>query len=285
MFTITPEMKEMVKAEFKKQNPLDNPFVIRLFCNLEVQLDKLIHVDSPRMYYDFLKDIHVNAETLMPKEQFIEMYTEIEKEDKERKEAHLKIEVELMEYRRNREIARIDNGVIEAGVSLMHKQCCFENYIISNDTQKGYIEQLKTDDKTWFMFLGKTGTGKNHLAAAMIRERITKGRSAVIWRVKKLIDELLGASLDEKRDMLRELYAVDLLILNELGRSTDKKFFQDTFFDLFDERHENYRQTVIISNLNKNETLGMFDVALQRKLSESSKVMEFTWDNYKGGIK
>ena len=86
--------------------------------------------------------------------------------------------------------------------------------------------------------------------------------------MKKLIDELLGATLEEKRDMLRELYDVDLLIINELGRSTDKKFFQDTLFDLLDERHENFKQTIIISNVSKEGIYGMFDEALQRKLSE-----------------
>jgi DNA replication protein DnaC len=191
---------------------------------------------------------------------------------------------EIKEDRNRDEQDRINRWVLEAGVSLMHKNCSFENYIAETEEQKRIIERLKTDKK-WFLFLGNTGTGKNHLAAAMIRERAKNNKGAVIWRVKKLIDELLGASLEEKRDMLRDLYEVDLLILNELGRSTDKKFFQDTFFDIMDERHENYKQTVIISNLSKEEVYGMFDEALQRKISESATVMQFNWQAHKGGAK
>ena len=129
MFTITAEMKQKAIAVFKEKNAINNPFMVKLFCVFENQINKITEFETPRLYYNFLKDNYVNPEVLMPKEQFMEMYAEIEKEKQEREQSDLKIKAESAEHARQQEIVLVDNSVIEAGVSLMHKQCCFKNYV------------------------------------------------------------------------------------------------------------------------------------------------------------
>jgi DNA replication protein DnaC len=177
-------------------------------------------------------------------------------------------------------LAELECKLRFANVSEMHKGCTFENYKISTDKQRKFVEVLRTDKKTWFKFLGNTGTGKNHLAAAMIRQRISEGKTAEIWRAKRLMDNLLGETLDEKKRVLRRLESLDLLILDEMGRCSEKKFFKDTFFDLLVERHESLRQTVFISNLSEDDLLALFEDApynsLQRKLEYTTN-LHFDW--------
>lgn len=192
------------------------------------------------------------------------------------------------EARRNQEAVEWRQKLMSVNVAEMHRDCSFDNYEISNECQRKLVEALKTDKSTWFIFCGKTGTGKNHLAAAVIRDRLKNGKTAVLWKVKRLMDEQISMTAIEKVQKLRELESVDLLILNELGRSSEKKFFQDTIFDLLDERHENNKQTILITNLDYEELLLMFspkntfgeaDTSLQRRLQRST-VFKFNWEAY-----
>jgi DNA replication protein DnaC len=178
-----------------------------------------------------------------------------------------------------------ERKLMAANVAEMHRGCTFDSYEITDEKQRRYVEQLKTDKKNWFIFCGKTGTGKNHLAAAVIRERLAAGQSAVLWKTKRLMDEQISMSAVEKVQKLRDLEAVDLLILNELGRTSEKKFFQDTIFDLLDERHENNKQTILMTNLTIDELLQLFtpkyasgkdDTSIQRRL-QRSYIFEFDW--------
>lgn len=266
----------------------NDPFRYRLLSDFKRDLEKKEtwekNINGYR-YYFFLINNFLNPENYIDVEQIKDFKVTHEKQKQKAAENHYSESSYSYPSGAQQKIEKFNAELKKANVSEMHKGCTFDNYIVETDEQKKVIERLKTENEKWFLFLGNTGTGKNHLAAAIIRNRLLDGKTAIIWRVKKLIDELLGATLEEKRDMLRELYDVDLLIINELGRSTDKKFFQDTLFDLLDERHENFKQTIIISNLSKEGIYGMFDEALQRKLSESAITIEFDWQSYKGGAK
>ncbi len=61
-----------------------------------------------------------------------------------------------------------------SGIQPLHSKCSFANYQVQNDGQKYALSQAKSiaDELmtgcTNFVFSGKTGTGKNHLAAAMV---------------------------------------------------------------------------------------------------------------------
>ena len=65
----------------------------------------------------------------------------------------------------------------------LHSKCSFANYQVQNDGQKYALSQAKSiaDELmtgcTNFVFSGKTGTGKNHLAAAMGNRLMVKAVS------------------------------------------------------------------------------------------------------------
>jgi DNA replication protein DnaC len=173
-----------------------------------------------------------------------------------------------------------ERQLIMANIPEMHRGCSFESYETTNDVQRECVERLQNDKRNWFVLCGSTGTGKNHLATAVIKDRLKSGRTAVLWKVKRLMDEQLARSGEEKRIMLRELETVDLLVLNELGRTSEKKFFQDTIFDLLDERHENNRQTILITNMSPEQVFALFEGdAVQRRLRDSY-VYEFNWPTW-----
>ena len=87
--------------------------------------------------------------------------------------------------RLNRQL-RVEKILNRSGIQPLHSKCSFANYQVQNDGQKYALSQAKSiaDELmtgcTNFVFSGKTGTGKNHLAAAMGNRLMAKLESAGI---------------------------------------------------------------------------------------------------------
>lgn len=84
---------------------------------------------------------------------------------------------------------------------------------IRAERAKSIADELMTGC-TNFVFSGKTGTGKNHLAAAMGNRLMVKGRSVIIVTVSDVMS-VLHDSYDNGKSgekFLQELCGVDLLV-------------------------------------------------------------------------
>ena len=97
--------------------------------------------------------------------------------------------------------------------------------------------------------LGNSGTGKSHLALALGLAACLKGFSAAFITAASLVDQLLEAR-DEKRllRLQRELQAVKLLIVDELGYVPLPPTGAELLFEVFSQRYE-HGSTIVTSNL------------------------------------
>ncbi|WJT09243.1 ATP-binding protein [Vibrio harveyi] len=147
-----------------------------------------------------------------------------------------------------------------------YQECTFDNYEIYAEGQVQALNFARTwtrdfiDDQapTSFVFSGTTGTGKNHLAAAMCMEIIENGGLAKLITVNEL-DQLrrsrcFGPKADlTEIDFLAPFVNVDLLILDEVGLSTNS-LSQKVFVDhLVNDRANKDKPTGLISNLQGSE--------------------------------
>ncbi|GDT51329.1 phage DNA replication protein [Escherichia coli] len=79
--------------------------------------------------------------------------------------------------RQNRQI-RVEKIMKRSGIQLLHQKCSFANYQVKNDGQRHALSQAKSIAEemmtgcTNFVFSGKPGTGKNHLAAAIFWRKV-----------------------------------------------------------------------------------------------------------------
>ena len=105
-------------------------------------------------------------------------------------------------------------------------------------------------NKNNIVFLGKPGVGKTHLANAIGLEAIKKGYKVLFLHVNDLIDKFNIANADgSKRQLMRELAATDLVILDELGFKKLPLIYIDDFFEVIRKRYEN-GSIIITSNRN-----------------------------------
>lgn len=93
---------------------------------------------------------------------------------------------------------------------------------------------------------GTTGTGKSHLACALLQTLMPEVDSAYVmtWEVIKMVKE---ADLHE--DPLRPFINASLLVLDEIGVQAGTRFEETVLYQLIDSRVAAHRPTIIITNV------------------------------------
>lgn len=152
------------------------------------------------------------------------------------------------------------------------------------------IKELSTGEyiknKQNIIFLGKSGTGKTHLATALGMEACTLGIRTRFVTGCGLVNELVEAR-DEKmlRRILKRYFNYGLLIIDELGYVPFSKSGAELLFQVLAERQE--RKSVIITT-NKGfgdwtEIFGdaSLTAALLDRITHRAHVINCSWESYR----
>ncbi|AGI38478.1 phage DNA replication protein [Thermoclostridium stercorarium subsp. stercorarium DSM 8532] len=105
---------------------------------------------------------------------------------------------------------------------------------------------------------GGYGVGKTHLAAAITNYLIQNLKGTVIFgNVTTLLGRLRFAYSDdseyEETQILKELYDVDLLVIDDLGKEKPTPWVEEKLYNVINERYENYKPIIVTSNLGVEE--------------------------------
>ncbi|MBE0599874.1 MAG: ATP-binding protein [Burkholderiaceae bacterium] len=155
---------------------------------------------------------------------------------------------------------------------------------------KRLVRELATGaylkEKRNVILLGKSGTGKTHLATALGIEACRQSRSVRFVTGYALANELIEARTEKNLGRLIGKYArLDLLILDELGYVPFSKEGAELLFQILAERYE--RGSVIITtNLGFADWTQVFGdanmtAALLDRLTHRAHIIECTWDSYR----
>lgn len=133
------------------------------------------------------------------------------------------------------------------------------------------------------ILVGSVGTGKDHLAAAVVRTIVGHGMSVAYARGSVLANEMLAVL---KCDPLPDKYATrDFLVVSDIEPRGDKEtsvFFQTSILDLVDERYRAKLPTIITSNI---ETRDAMNKAIGKRtmdrLCEDAVIIKMCWDSYR----
>jgi len=109
--------------------------------------------------------------------------------------------------------------------------------------------RLREEGKSLFL-VGPVGTGKSHLAFAILNELIRTGIPGMAATVPDLMDELRpknseGGENDEK---VRALKTIDFLVLDDLGAQKNSDWVTERLFVILNSRYAGMLPTVITSN-------------------------------------
>jgi DNA replication protein DnaC len=114
---------------------------------------------------------------------------------------------------------------------------------------------------TGLLVIGKIGTGKTHLAVAIIKELIlNRGISCLFYDYRELLKEIqnsYNATVQTTElDVLRPVFEIDVLVLDELGAVKPTEWVWDTVSLILNTRYNNNRTTIITTNFEDQPAAG-----------------------------
>lgn len=144
----------------------------------------------------------------------------------------------------------------------------------------GFITRVKCCEFRTLIMLGDAGTGKTHLACAIIRECGGKYRTA-----PEIVEELRRAKSFTANFTEAEILAfyarVPVLVIDEIGRgiaATDEKYM---LYQVLNARYNTRLPTVLVSNHTKKDFLQYVGIAAADRLVESADIYELIGDSYR----
>jgi DNA replication protein DnaC len=151
-----------------------------------------------------------------------------------------------------------------------------------------FDEILKTG--RCMVMIGKPGTGKTHLGAAMCNELLHNTSRTAVYRTGGAILQAIRATYDKhsersEAEILSSLIDPDLLVLDEVGVSKEQPsdFELTTLFAIINGRYEQQRPTVVISNLEAGQLASaMGDRCVDRLREGGMIVVPFDWESQRG---
>lgn len=149
---------------------------------------------------------------------------------------------------------------------------CFENFDFSlfanqgeNSAQVLRIARIVCDkaasfadsfDKTHenFLILGNAGTGKTFISSCIANRALERGKTVYYQTAFKLFDfferaRFSKSDAEDAEEIVKYVYDVDLLIIDDLGTEFVTQFTSAAFFDIINSRITLGKSTIISSNL------------------------------------
>ena len=186
----------------------------------------------------------------------------------------------------------------DAGIPERFKTRTLETYFVNPDNAKqqriysfcnDYAANFESIRKTGksFLMLGTVGTGKTHLSIGVALEIMRQGYSSVFSSASKMfraIKDTYHKGSHQKESEVMAIYTqCDLLIIDEVGVQRGSEFETETFFNVINERYENMRPTIILSNLTIEEIKVFLGERVFDRLRENGgKAFLLDWASHRG---
>lgn len=128
---------------------------------------------------------------------------------------------------------------------------------------------LRQSNTAGLRLFGPVGTGKTHLAVAIVRHREEQNKTAKFHRfasVYRDCRECYAKNLGE-REVLGDLFTTPFLVLDDLGAGGLTDFERRTTLDILDERILGKLPTVITTNWDLDQIAKLMDDRISSRLS------------------
>lgn len=154
----------------------------------------------------------------------------------------------------------------EAQIPPNFRQASFDNFVLPPDNptaRRGlsdvmlvvlaYANKYPAVKKPGLLLVGETGTGKTHLAVAVLRTLITRGHAGMFFDYLNLLDRIrssYNATLGTAdREAFTSAIEAEILVLDDLGAHRAKDFVEDTVTSLITYRYNHRKPLIATTNL------------------------------------
>ncbi len=187
----------------------------------------------------------------------------------------------------------VEKRLIDAGVQEDDLHCTFASYDTGDDPSvqdvvNGYMHVCDSDTLN-LTVIGKTGRGKTHLAIATMRkiaENDTEGKITMRYiRESRMLRDMKASfsnpALKSEQQIIDELSAVDVLVIDEIGKASTTAYNAVALEEILAARHTR-RRTIIIGNVTEDELKDhLTDGSISRLSHKAEKKLLNTFADYR----
>lgn len=141
---------------------------------------------------------------------------------------------------------------------------------------------LFDDPKNSLLFVGGTGTGKTHLAAAIANLLVERGIQTRFATFQSHLDEI-KKEFDQsgQRHYLDDIKGTPVLVIDDLGKEMKTDWTQSILYDLINYRYEHILPTIITTNLSANGIATHVGGAVWSRLQEMCDSVVMQGEDYR----
>ncbi len=200
-------------------------------------------------------------------------------------------------YVLQKEASRSESITGRSGILPMHQKCSLENYVVSGHGQKNalayatwFVSNFHLNNGSSFIFSGDTGTGKNHLSAAICNALMRQGKHCLIITVPELMMRL-NSCYGENARMSEEQFfdgmiKLDLLVIDEVGQGRTSVNASNNerlaINQIIDKRLCHLKPTGILTNLGQKEINEQLGVRIMSRMrNDNGQWVSFDWEDYR----
>jgi len=122
----------------------------------------------------------------------------------------------------------------------------------------------------WLVLMGETGSGKTHLAAAIVNYRYEAGKPALFVVVPEFLDHLRSTFSPESKVSYDELFegvkAAPLLVLDDFGEQSTTPWAKEKLYQVLNYRYNAQLPTVVTTRYSFDEIIDQFDSSVSSRL-------------------
>lgn len=183
----------------------------------------------------------------------------------------------------------------EANIPRKFAQKSLANFKSKDKIRKALIEKAaefienftdSPDEHQGILMVGCTGSGKTHLALAILREIVVKGYTGLYYNVPELLNALRETYSESSEEIESEILSragnVGLLVLDDLGAERTSGWVRDRLFLIINRRYEALKPILVTTNLNWDELEEQVGERIVSRLYEMCPlVLEFPKEDYR----
>jgi DNA replication protein DnaC len=178
-----------------------------------------------------------------------------------------------------------------AGVPQKYTGCAFSNFEATSANKHNLeICRKYTRQDMWHKGLclyGPVGTGKTHMAIAVFRELLLRGKQGIFTSVPGLLFKIRRAfQANESKTKTEEYYLKEyaecqFLVLDDFGIEKTTDWNRQVLDYIIYERDNHLRPLIITTNLSISDISQKIDIRIASRLAGMGQVLHFTGGDYR----
>lgn len=169
---------------------------------------------------------------------------------------------------------RVDALMRYSIVDARFKSSTFDRFVKTPDNARvyriarNYVDHFDEmfDRAKGLMFFGQSSRGKTFIASCIANALLEKAIPVVVTSTVKLASPsgLYSREGDEQRQIIANINAARLLVLDDLGAERNTSFKAEQVFDLIDSRYNAKRPLIVTTNMSLRQMQEETDIRRQR---------------------